>query len=287
MLLAKYECTNENEFKILLRSLIIGLIIVSERSDLILGINEKIKNWLFDFMTNLSNRKKIDSEFYLELLFIEKLLDNNNIVLKEHEVKEYKKLVEKKKKAREILKDKNIIQMMNYKIDIIDEAFVNEYNLIWNKKIVLGGYRNWRKKVTDVIWKNKILNSEKLDDLFMYNFRKEFDWETTLKFISNRSIFTSRQCNQKDTYDRSYRIKNILKELPTYDTLLKRNTNRIDNDLCKRCNKNEKETWKHIWICEGNEVMIDEVAQKAIYRFKKILETNDQQDEIKISILIS
>uniref|UniRef100_U9SWT0 Uncharacterized protein n=1 Tax=Rhizophagus irregularis (strain DAOM 181602 / DAOM 197198 / MUCL 43194) TaxID=747089 RepID=U9SWT0_RHIID len=76
MLLAKYECTNENEFKILLRSLIIGLIIVSERSDLILGINEKIKNWLFDFMTNL--------------------------ILKEHEVKEYKKLVEKRKSKRNI-----------------------------------------------------------------------------------------------------------------------------------------------------------------------------------------
>ncbi|PKY37800.1 hypothetical protein RhiirA4_450708 [Rhizophagus irregularis] len=109
----------------------------------------------------------------------------------------------------------------NYKIDIIDEALlVNKYNLIWNKKIVLGGYRNWRKK-------------------------------KRIRLGNNFEVY------------------------------------QIDNDLCKRCNKNEKETWDHIWICEGNEVMIDEVAQEAIYRFKKILETNDQQDEIKISILIS
>ncbi|PKC09568.1 hypothetical protein RhiirA5_415501 [Rhizophagus irregularis] len=85
----------------------------------------------------------------------------------------YKKVIEIKKKARGMLKDKNIVMTIVHKIEIIEEALlVNEYNLIWNKKIVMGGFRKWSKKVTDAIWKNEILNSEKLDDLFMYNFRK-------------------------------------------------------------------------------------------------------------------
>ncbi|EXX75023.1 hypothetical protein RhiirA1_464808 [Rhizophagus irregularis] len=182
-----------------------------------------------------------------------------------------------------MLKDKNIVMTIVHKIEIIEEALlVNEYNLIWNKKIVMGGFRKWSKKVTDAIWKNEILNSEKLDDLFMYNFRKEFDWQTTLEFVSNRINFTQRQCSQKDTRDRSYRIKNLLKELPTYDTLLKRNTNKIENDICKRYMNDKVEDWEHIWICEVNKSTIDEIAQESIYNFEKQLEDKNLQDEIKI-----
>ncbi|UZO04077.1 uncharacterized protein OCT59_024476 [Rhizophagus irregularis] len=153
---------------------------------------------------------------------------------------------------RESLNDKIIKQMINHQVEIVEEALlVNEYNLIWNKKIITGGFRNWKKKVTNVIWKNEILNSEKLDDLFMYNFRNG--------------------C-----------IKNLLKEQPTYGTLFKRNkrnTNKIENEECKRCGKNEKETWEHIWLCEDNEITIDEIVQEAIYKFEKSLDdTTDIND---------
>lgn len=49
MLLAQHECMNENEFKILIRSIIIGLLIINEKSDVILGINDKVANLLYDF----------------------------------------------------------------------------------------------------------------------------------------------------------------------------------------------------------------------------------------------
>ncbi|GET57754.1 hypothetical protein GLOIN_2v1771092 [Rhizophagus irregularis DAOM 181602=DAOM 197198] len=210
MLLAKHECTNENEFKILLRSIIIGLLIFCENSEIILGINENIKKLLFDFSNNFSNRKKIDSDFYLELLFIENFLDYNEIRIIDSDEKEYRILNTLRKETREILKDKTV---------------------------------GLEEKVTNAIWKNEILNSENLNDLFMYNYKKEFDWKTTLEFVSNRINFTQRQCSNKDTKERSYRIKNLLKEQPTYKILYKRNTNKIENEICIRCGKNEEEDW--------------------------------------------
>ncbi|PKB94412.1 hypothetical protein RhiirA5_438841 [Rhizophagus irregularis] len=39
--LANHECNNENEFKLILRSIIVGILLISENSELILGINEK------------------------------------------------------------------------------------------------------------------------------------------------------------------------------------------------------------------------------------------------------
>ncbi|RGB41906.1 hypothetical protein C1646_662623 [Rhizophagus diaphanus] len=104
-----------------------------------------------------------------------------------------------------------------------------------------GGFRKWRKKVSDAIWKNEILNSEMIDDLFMYNFKKEFDWQSTLEFIIS-----------------------------------------IDDEICRRCRKNEKETWEHIWLCEDNESTIDEIAQESIYKYEKYLEENERKDDIAI-----
>jgi hypothetical protein len=118
MLLAQYESTNENEFKILIRSVIIGLLIICEKSEVILRINEYVSNLLYEFTKNLSNRKKIDSEFYIELLFIENLLKNSNIDIIDYN----KEVIEIKKKARGMLKDKNIVMTIVHKIEIIEEA---------------------------------------------------------------------------------------------------------------------------------------------------------------------
>ncbi|PKY49186.1 hypothetical protein RhiirA4_465051 [Rhizophagus irregularis] len=101
--------------------------------------------------------------------------------------------------------------------------------------MITGDYKGWRKKCTEEIWKNELLNSVKLEDLVFYNFRNEFDWNTTLKFISNRNNFSFWQCYQIDTKDRSYKIKNLIKELPTYEVLYKREVYGIMEDICPRC----------------------------------------------------
>ncbi|GET64071.1 hypothetical protein GLOIN_2v1873035 [Rhizophagus irregularis DAOM 181602=DAOM 197198] len=68
----------------------------------------------------------------------------------------------------------------------------------------MGDYRGWREKCTEAIWKNELLNSGKLDDLFYYKYRSEFDWSTTIRFISNRNDFTFYQCNSNNTKDSLY-----------------------------------------------------------------------------------
>ncbi|CAB4436596.1 unnamed protein product [Rhizophagus irregularis] len=71
------------------------------------------------------------------------------------------------------------------------------------------------------------------------------DWNKSLYFVSNLNKYSKRQTSDHDFYERAYKIKNLLKALPTY-------ANMIDNDICIRCEK-EVEDWDHIWICEAIE----------------------------------
>lgn len=151
-----------------------------------------------------------------------------------------------------------------------DGLIVNEYNLYWKNELIPGEYRQWRKKCSNAFWKNEILNSKKIEDLFFYNFCNEFDWIKSLKFISNRNKFSSRQCGSKDSQDRAYKIKNLLKELPTYQTLYERNTNQIEASTCIRYDK-EDEDWYHVWTCEDNERGIREIIKTAVREFEEEL----------------
>ncbi|PKC12753.1 hypothetical protein RhiirA5_372843 [Rhizophagus irregularis] len=264
--MAKYESVVENEFKIILRSLILGLMIITENSEIILGLNDNVVKVILEFINNCSNRRKIDSDYYLELLFIENFLEKNEIQLLEVDEKILDNVIELKTNLKELLKTKSITDMIKNEFELIDEALVvNEFNLIWKNKIITGGLRTWRKKIMNAIWKNEILNSEKLDDLFVY--------------IIRRNLIG--QCGDKDTRERSYRIKNMLRELPTYSILYKRDTNKINSPICIRCGK-EEEVWEHVWVCEANEFSIDEIIQESPYRFELELEAHGKNKEIEI-----
>jgi hypothetical protein len=70
-----------------------------------------------------------------------------------------------------------------------------------------------------------------------------------------------------------------LKELPTYDTLYRRNTEGITDEMCKRCNKNLLEDWEHVWKCEMNEADIDTIIKESIYEFEsKLIKENNEKD---------
>ncbi|CAB4424719.1 unnamed protein product [Rhizophagus irregularis] len=281
---ASYEICNENEFKILIRSIIIGLILINGNSEIILGINENIKKLIKEFIFNTSNRKKIDNDYYIELLYIEDFMIKNEIIMVD-ETNEEETVVIKdiRKRMEQILKKDLKEKKMRYKIEIIENALlINEYNLIWRKNIITGGFRKWRKKVSMAIWKNEILNSNKLNDLFIRNFMKEFDWRTTLEFISNRTTFTKRQCSSIDTKERSYRIKNLLKDLPTYEVLCKREVEVLENSTCIRCDTNEEETWDHVWICNDNEATLDEILRESISKFEEFLDKNRRLEDVLI-----
>lgn len=49
---AKFETTKEDEFKVLIRSLIIGMILIVNGSNILLGIDEKVRRCLENFMNN-------------------------------------------------------------------------------------------------------------------------------------------------------------------------------------------------------------------------------------------
>ncbi|PKY30138.1 hypothetical protein RhiirB3_447078 [Rhizophagus irregularis] len=108
----------------------------------------------------------------------------------------------------------------------------------------------------------------------------EFDWNKTLQFISNRNIYTSWEIEKDDVWERSYKIKNFLKDLPTYEVLYKRDVNKIETDQCIRC-KNGVEDWDHLWICEINELTIKEVLKLSISNFEESLLKEEKHEKIK------
>uniref|UniRef100_U9T174 Endonuclease/exonuclease/phosphatase domain-containing protein n=1 Tax=Rhizophagus irregularis (strain DAOM 181602 / DAOM 197198 / MUCL 43194) TaxID=747089 RepID=U9T174_RHIID len=62
--LANHECNNENEFKVILRSIILGILLIRENSELILGINEKEKRKEMQEMIknkNIINKGKVEN----------------------------------------------------------------------------------------------------------------------------------------------------------------------------------------------------------------------------------
>ncbi|GBC08297.1 hypothetical protein RclHR1_00800024 [Rhizophagus clarus] len=190
--------------------------------------------------------------------------------------------------AINILKNKDISICNHEYRDKYNDHMINRnyrirklFNLYWKKNLILGEYRQWRKRCTDAIWKNEILNSKKLEDLFIFNFKNEFDWGYSLQFLSNKNKFDKNQCGKQDAHDRSCKIKNLLKDLPTYKTLQDRKVNSIDTAQCPRCEKYE-EDWEHIWICENNEFSIRDIIEEAIYDYETLLKREERTEEVNL-----
>ncbi|CAB4485926.1 unnamed protein product [Rhizophagus irregularis] len=60
---------------------ILSIILIEKGSDVLLGIDEKVRRCLENFMKNLSNRKRIDEDYYLEMLANEKFLQDEDMKL--------------------------------------------------------------------------------------------------------------------------------------------------------------------------------------------------------------
>src|SRR5206468_2918656 len=82
----------------------------------------------------------------------------------------------------------------------------------------------------------------------------------------------------EDTSKRAFKVKNFLKELPTYEVLYRNNIFGIESAKCIRCNKTD-ETWDHIWVCGKNEINKDEDLTHEVLR-----EMTNNENEEKIQI---
>lgn len=174
---AKMLMHNENEYKVLLRSLIIGLVLIENNSDVFLEINKNVKRVLREFLDNLSNRR-LDNEFFTELIFIEIFLKKMDMKIMECSNNERKILEEVRTEIRKLQALMSTNKLDKQAFEVLEEGLItNECNLFWKRNLIKGNYRGWRKKCTEAIWKYEILNSRKIEDLFFYNYKNEFDWE--------------------------------------------------------------------------------------------------------------
>jgi len=101
-----------------------------------------------------------------------------------------------------------------------------------------------------------------------------------LNFIANRDDNKNNATNSSDTRERAYKIKNLLKELPTYAILYKRGVNGIESAICPRCKK-EEENWKHIWTCENNKMTVREAIENALIEYQKKMEKDANMEKVR------
>jgi hypothetical protein len=130
--------------------------------------------------------------------------------------------------------------------------------LRWNHEYIWGDNRNWIKKYNMIGYKADILISTHFEDILINNVIQEIDWEKTCNFIKKGEKDNYFYTSGKDNMFRSYKIKNLIKELPTYEILYERNIKGIKYPYCVRCYNNitqtyEVENWDHIWCCCENE----------------------------------
>ncbi|GES80037.1 hypothetical protein GLOIN_2v1817843 [Rhizophagus clarus] len=237
-------------------------------------------SWIINAINILKNKdimdiiKSANSRKTKKVLFLEQLLEQDNLkMLKWKHFYIENNLNTKGKIPKWFTKIKNEITIQDTRD--LKSKYMNK-NLPQNRE-----YRQWRKRCTDAIWKNEILNSKKLEDLFIFNFKNEFDWGYSLQFLSNKNKFDKNQCGKQDAHDRSCKIKNLLKDLPTYKTLQDRKVNSIDTAQCPRCEKYE-EDWEHIWICENNEFSIRDIIEEAIYDYETLLKREERTEEVNL-----
>jgi hypothetical protein len=91
------------------------------------------------------------------------------------------------------------------------------YILRWNKTHIFGNYRDWMKKFNQCKYKCNIMTTSSLGDIFYNNVLQEINWKKTFEFIGKGTLIGNRKTNSIDNEIRAYKIKNLLKTLPTYE----------------------------------------------------------------------
>src|SRR6266536_96956 len=233
-----------------------------------------------EFNTNKSKRRRIDNKMLNKLLWIEDYCDKKKINLtsreKDKKKRKTKKTKGKEKQRNEANTKKKIILTINE-----EKLIINEFNLYWRQNIIGGDYRRWAKTKINLKYKNEKLNSEALEDLFWRNYKQEFDWERSLKFVMNKEEIKDYKTSGKDEREKAYKIKNLIKELPTYAVLWKRNTNGIESKTCIRCKKGE-EDWNHVWTCTNNRRTIRDTIEDEIINNEEKIRKEGKEEIVNI-----
>ncbi|CAB4413431.1 unnamed protein product [Rhizophagus irregularis] len=135
----------------------------------------------------------------------------------------------------------------------MDNLIVDEYSQCWNNVPIEGAFRSWFKGLSNNITKIDVILLDYVKDCFIEaNGANIFIyWKESFRLINNEVTTSKNVTSRNDASIRTWRVKNFLKLLPTYETLWKRAVWGIPSTKYPRCTI-EDETWEHIWICMKN-----------------------------------
>ncbi|EXX76231.1 uncharacterized protein OCT59_017773 [Rhizophagus irregularis] len=222
-------------------------------------MDSDIAEWLTKYSEIGSMRRELDDNLYIYLNFLNTILELKNMTLKfshrKSEVMEDMQEIKLPALKKELIKCKDSIEEIVIKLD---NMIVDEYCLRWNHTPIEGAYREWFKEINNNITKIDIILLDYVKDCFIETNGANIliNWKETFKLINNEIIISKNTTNREDAGIRTWRIKNFLKILPTYETLWKRGVCGITNSKCPRCSI-EDETWEHIWTCDSNNFMTE------------------------------
>jgi hypothetical protein len=263
----------------------------------------KILEWLKKYSEIGSTRRELDDECYIFLNCINTILELKNIriliISKEAEIIESIQDVKIPAVKKELIRCKMSIQEVIIKYSSI---MVDEYALRWNYNAIEGAYRKCFKEISNNITRIDIVLLDNVKDYFIEcnGANITIDWKESFRLINNE-ISTSRNVTSRmDASVRTFRVKNFLQLLPTYEILYDRKVWGIPNKKCPRCVL-EEESWDHVWCCRKNgdnnnefelfKISIEEVLDEAmteeddstINKFKSsLLEISANKSQIMI-----
>ncbi|GBC23882.2 hypothetical protein GLOIN_2v1776868 [Rhizophagus irregularis DAOM 181602=DAOM 197198] len=251
----------KNERKIYIVALIIAVIMLLCNIMIDLRTDLKIALWLSSYSEMGSTRRELDDGYDAR-----------------SETTSIKKRVKNKESIAEIkLKMDNLI--------------VDEYSLCWNNVPIEGAFRSWFKGLSNNITKIDVILLDYDKDCFIEaNGANIFiNWKESFRLINNEVTTSKNVTSRNDASIRTWRVKNFLKLLPTYETLWKRAVWGIPSTKYPRCTI-EDETWEHIWICMKNNgvtemALLKKSINKVLSDDLNVNEASKQRPEFEEQIL--
>ncbi|PKK59994.1 hypothetical protein RhiirC2_793996 [Rhizophagus irregularis] len=264
-----------------IHGIIILLIIIASSTSISIEIKKSLIWILENFQGEDSDRKKINSKYFLDLNVVMNLIESKNLIIKWKELpKKFVSNVTEQNEPHNRTDNRNDEYL---KISLTNLDY-NLFVLRWKKNIIHGDFRNHVKVHNQLKYKSDILMSHYLEDVFYQNELQEIDWKRTFNFLKKGTSLKTFYTSNEDNSLRSYKIKNFLKILPTYNLLYERNSAHVIIDLCPRCEK-EPETWEHIWICENNDTTEYDVFIKLMIEIEEEYKNGDNEDLVKFKAL--
>ncbi|PKY27045.1 hypothetical protein RhiirB3_442609 [Rhizophagus irregularis] len=218
--------------------IITALMVIPDNTIVDLRTDDKILTWLIEYSNIGSNRRELDDPCYIFLNCINTVLELKNIKLLINEKKENDMAVLKSVKLpalkKELIRCKHSIKEVVVKYSNIA---VDEYALRWNYNLIEGAYRKCFKAISNNINRIDLILLDHVKDCFVEcnGANVMIDWKETFRLINNEISTKRNVTNRIDASIRSFRVKNFLKILPTYERLYERKVWGIQNTKCPRC----------------------------------------------------